>query len=103
MELSQARARAVWVELKGGVSPERMYTAGFGEYRPADSNATSKGRQVNRRVEIWLVNPPAAPTAESETVAPAAPVEAPAAEGTSLLPKLTPAPPPQNQWSSFRF
>ncbi len=53
MQLSQARARAVWLELKTkGVAPERMYTAGFGEYRPIADNGTTAGRQSNRRVEI---------------------------------------------------
>ncbi len=61
MELSQARARAVWVELrKYGVAPERMFTAGFGEFAPIDDNSTPAGRANNRRVEIWLVPPPAA-------------------------------------------
>ena len=61
MELSQARARAVWVELrKNGVAPERMYTAGFGEFVPIDDNSTPEGRAINRRVEIWLVVTPTA-------------------------------------------
>ncbi len=61
MELSQARARAVWVVLrKNGVAPERMYTAGFGEFVPIDDNSTPEGRSINRRVEIWLVVSPAA-------------------------------------------
>lgn len=60
MELSQARARAVWVELrKNGLSPERMFTAGFGEFVPIDGNTTPEGRANNRRVEIWLVPRPA--------------------------------------------
>jgi len=61
MELSQARARAVWVELKtGGLPPDRMYTAGFGEYSAIDTNATAAGRANNRRVELWLVPKPGA-------------------------------------------
>lgn len=61
MALSQARARAVWLELrKNGVAPGRMYTAGFGEFAPIEGNSTSEGRSGNRRVEIWLVVPPAA-------------------------------------------
>jgi len=60
MELSQARARSVWLELrKGGISPERMFTAGFGEFVPIDDNSTAEGRANNRRVEIWLVPRPA--------------------------------------------
>lgn len=61
MDLSQARARAVWLEIKkGGIAPERMFTAGFGEYVPISDNATRQGKSNNRRVEIWLVPPPAA-------------------------------------------
>mgnify|MGYP000257884104 CR=1 FL=1 len=59
MELSQARSRAVWLELrKDGIAPERMFTAGFGEFVAIDDNATAEGRSNNRRVEIWLVPTP---------------------------------------------
>ncbi len=61
MELSQARARAVWVELRNrGIAPERMFTAGFGEFVPIDDNSTDEGKANNRRVEIWLVPKPKA-------------------------------------------
>lgn len=50
LELSLQRAAAVHRYLqKQGVSPQRMYAAGFGEHRPRDSKATS------RRVEIVVV------------------------------------------------
>ncbi len=59
MHLSQARARAVWLQLvEHGIAPERMFTAGFGEHLPIDDNATPEGRARNRRVEIWLVPEP---------------------------------------------
>jgi chemotaxis protein MotB len=86
MELSQARSRAVWLEMrKDGVAPEKMFTAGFGEFRPADTNATAKGRQTNRRVEFWLVTLPAQTAGEAApAAAEAAPaVEAPAAESAA--------------------
>lgn len=71
MQLSQARARSVWVELKtGGVAPEKMFTAGFGEFKPIEDNSTSNGRSANRRVELWLV--PASMATEGEQ-APAEP------------------------------
>jgi hypothetical protein len=38
-----------------GVSPERMSISGYGEYRPAASNATLEGRARNRRVDILFV------------------------------------------------
>ena len=70
MQLSQARSRAVWVELKaGGMSGEKMFTAGYGEYRPIDTNSTGEGRANNRRVELWLVSAPAPGSAEAPAAA----------------------------------
>jgi chemotaxis protein MotB len=52
-ELSVARALSVLKELiNDGVDPSRMFAAGFGEYHPIATNATAKGREKNRRVEI---------------------------------------------------
>lgn len=52
-ELSAARAISVLRELiNDGVDPHRMFAAGFGEYHPIATNATPKGREKNRRVEI---------------------------------------------------
>ena len=52
-ELSSARALSVLKELlNDGVDPSRMFAAGFGEYHPIATNATAKGREKNRRVEI---------------------------------------------------
>ena len=52
-ELSAARAIAVLKELQAnGVDPHRMFAAGYGEYHPIATNATAKGREKNRRVEI---------------------------------------------------
>jgi len=86
MELSQARARSVWLSLKkDGVAAERMFTAGFGEYRPIDANTASSGRANNRRVEIWLV-----PAPGSVEGAGAAAEESPAKEATPAeLPEPT--------------
>jgi len=68
MQLSQARARAVWVELTGGgVSADLMYTAGWGEFKPIDDNKTSAGKSANRRVELWLE--PARATVSAEATA----------------------------------
>ena len=39
-----------------GVPAGKTGVMGYGEYRPIDSNSTEKGRQQNRRVEIYLVN-----------------------------------------------
>jgi len=58
LELSNERAVAVWRYLvdQCGLDPKRLYTAGFGQYRPVASNRTERGRQMNRRVEIVVVD-----------------------------------------------
>jgi outer membrane protein OmpA-like peptidoglycan-associated protein len=38
-----------------GISPTRMRAIGMGDAAPRMSNATSDGRDANRRVEIELV------------------------------------------------
>lgn len=55
-ELSTARANNVYHYLVDkGVSPARMTTMGYGEYRPVASNDTDEGRAENRRVEIVIL------------------------------------------------
>jgi len=58
-ELSTARAISVLRHLQKvtGFSPDRFSAAGYGPYRPIDSNDTKYGRSRNRRVEIVLVRP----------------------------------------------
>lgn len=60
LRLSAARAAAVaeYMLANSHVDPTRVSTMGFGEYRPIDSNATARGREKNRRVEIILSNLP---------------------------------------------
>jgi outer membrane protein OmpA-like peptidoglycan-associated protein len=55
-ELSQRRAEAVsdWLE-RHGIERNRLHSAGFGEERPIDTNATEAGRRNNRRVEFHIV------------------------------------------------
>ncbi|WIG98272.1 OmpA family protein [Myxococcus sp. SDU36] len=56
--LSQARAEAVRQYLIGReIAPERLKALGYGQERPIDSNATSNGRENNRRVEFLLADP----------------------------------------------
>jgi outer membrane protein OmpA-like peptidoglycan-associated protein len=51
--LSQRRAEAVRNYLVSkGVSADRLTVRGYGESRPAVSNATREGRAQNRRVEL---------------------------------------------------
>ena len=65
-ELSSARATHVvrFLEERGKIPGARLVSAGFGEYRPAASNATEDGRRKNRRIELLLL-----PSAANEQAA----------------------------------
>jgi outer membrane protein OmpA-like peptidoglycan-associated protein len=54
--LSQRRADAVKdVLLAKGISPDRILTKGYGKQFPVASNDTDSGRQLNRRVEVVIL------------------------------------------------
>ncbi|GHS90810.1 hypothetical protein FACS1894139_14100 [Planctomycetales bacterium] len=54
-QLSLLRALAVLEELhKNGYPNELMYPTGWGELKPIAANNDSQGRQLNRRVEIYI-------------------------------------------------
>jgi outer membrane protein OmpA-like peptidoglycan-associated protein len=54
--LTQARAEAVRQYLiERGVAPNRLQAKGYGSERPIASNATSIGREANRRIEFTIV------------------------------------------------
>ncbi len=56
LRLSERRADAVREALiERGVSPSRIIAIGYGESRPRATNATAAGRQLNRRVEIYII------------------------------------------------
>ncbi|MFO0599797.1 MAG: putative Ig domain-containing protein [Myxococcaceae bacterium] len=56
LKLSEARAQSVRTYLVGhGVAPERLEARGFGQTRPIADNATSEGREKNRRVEFIVL------------------------------------------------
>jgi chemotaxis protein MotB len=63
-ELSTARATAMvsYLISNGALEPEFLSAAGYGEFRPAESNDTEEGRAHNRRVDIVVLNPSAAET-----------------------------------------
>lgn len=53
--LSEQRAAAVKNYLVGqGVPGNRIAAFGYGETRPVATNATAEGRQLNRRVQIYI-------------------------------------------------
>lgn len=55
-KLSQDRAFSVAdILVRNGVPAHRLIPAGFGETRPAATNATDAGRRQNRRVEIQII------------------------------------------------
>lgn len=56
MKLSSARAEAVKQYLVGkGVQGERLTTEGYSSDKPAATNTTVEGRQLNRRAELQVV------------------------------------------------
>ena len=62
LERSDRRARSVvqWL-VEHGVEVKRLDAAGYGPTRPIADNRTAKGRQLNRRVDFRIVDPPPAP------------------------------------------
>lgn len=53
LSLSDRRAKTVYEYLKEhGIADLRMTYKGYGETKPADTNATATGRQNNRRMEV---------------------------------------------------
>jgi Flagellar motor protein len=55
-ELSAMRAlNFMKILLESDISPERVSSVGYGEYRPIASNDTVEGRAANRRVEVSIV------------------------------------------------
>lgn len=54
--LSQKRAQAVVKYLTGkGIAADRMQSKGYGEAEPVADNETDEGRELNRRVELKII------------------------------------------------
>jgi outer membrane protein OmpA-like peptidoglycan-associated protein len=64
--LSQHRADSVKSYLVSqGIQSGRLQASGIGETRPIADNVSESGRQLNRRVEVIITNPPSAIPAAS--------------------------------------
>lgn len=83
-ELSKARANGVvrYLVEKGGLDSARLTSVGYGDSRPAASNAMEEGRAKNRRVEILLYAPQTDPSASKPE--PPTQAQKPNAESSSL-------------------
>ena len=54
-KLADSRARAVTAYLTArGISADQIKSESFGSQRPVASNTTAEGRQLNRRVDVWV-------------------------------------------------
>jgi outer membrane protein OmpA-like peptidoglycan-associated protein len=57
LRLSVARAASVATFLeRAGIDRKKMETAGYGDARPVVPNLTARGREINRRVEILILD-----------------------------------------------
>src|SRR5712692_1288653 len=57
LKLSVARAASVAAFLeKAGIENKRIETTGYGDARPVVPNLTARGREINRRVEILILD-----------------------------------------------
>ncbi|RII27075.1 MAG: flagellar motor protein MotB [Geobacter sp.] len=66
LDLSEKRAESAKNELVArGIDGGRITTRGFGKRDPVASNDTPEGRQLNRRVEVIILNEVAKPEGES--------------------------------------
>ncbi len=55
--LSEGRAKSVRKYLiSKGVDPSRLSSVGYGEDRPIEDNSSPEGREINRRVEFYIIN-----------------------------------------------
>jgi chemotaxis protein MotB len=74
-ELSTARASELvrLLILRYGFSPDRLAAAGYAQYHPIASNATTQGRAQNRRVDVVILSGRSISEPRKESVAPSKP------------------------------
>jgi chemotaxis protein MotB len=90
MHLSAHRAIAVRnVLAQIGVPQDKMFVAGWGEYRPAVPNSANGNTPQNRRVEVYLTRPTSTGSM-SETTEPATPPSRSAAPDREAPPSRQP-------------
>jgi len=96
-ELSTARATELVKILieQHGVAAERLSAAGYAEFHPVASNSTSKGRQLNRRVDVVILTVPLPNrlAAEPQPAAPASSDAAPSSQSVRHTPEGGATPP----------
>ncbi|MBH0176606.1 MAG: OmpA family protein [Nitrospira sp.] len=70
VDLANARAGGVlrYLVEKGGLDSARLTAVGYGDSKPAATNASEEGRTKNRRVEILLYEPTTDPQASTADV-----------------------------------
>ncbi|HEY0683105.1 MAG TPA: flagellar motor protein MotD [Steroidobacter sp.] len=92
-ELSAARAASV-VHLftQNGMDPRRLAIVGLGEYRPAQSNDTAQGRNLNRRVLLVILSGSGLPEGEYGEERGKPETEAVQPQPTATTVQVTPAP-----------
>ena len=82
--LSEERAKSVVAYLaERGIAAERMSEHGYGESQPVADNETDEGRELNRRVELKIVDQ-AGEGSTAEVSAPAVTAEPAVADATGL-------------------
>lgn len=47
---------SIYIQNKGIISPEKLISTSYGQFRPVDTSETREGRARNRRVELLLID-----------------------------------------------
>jgi hypothetical protein len=100
-ELSASRATEIvrLLVVRDGYGPDRLSAAGYAEFHPIASNATARGRSLNRRVDIVVLRqgaaspatiqfPPTPVLPEPHAVGPKPPVPSTAMESAKPSPAI---------------